>query len=894
MALCAGVMTLCAASSLFVSCDKYDDTALRNEIAGLKGELSGLDARVKAIEDLKTALTTLTARVDALYTLSFQVTDSNELQYSFDGNTWVPTGVILAEDCEKPEVSLVETDESVTITVGDKSFTIEKPEEIVFDIRAGKVYFASEETKEVAIKTVGIEDLTVIATPMGWEVELTDGGNLVVTAPNEEDAEEGYIWDENDNLIELIPTAVLEGYIKIHACTADGKCVVGKVAVEVVSSPIVITTTMDKYTIVAPRASEYNEVFFGISPRETYKADMKSFQDLFMAEYELSGGSPEWDNVITDGSVPTTGTIESLLGSKPVIGEDYVIWAASWSMAAYDTIDDYVIAFYTPYEVVVKEDETKRSAYDVFVSIDVNGVDKYLATVALTGGRYPSADMMIEETLYELAEGMELSYFQLHTEGYNNSLYKINDKTTARAEGLAQPGQKATLIVLPLDGRPYRQYTAEDFLTYPFETNALAAGGSVNASVTTLDTYLYDGVVTPVNPYTDIALKLNASAESWKYMYVTWMPSTELDKHMTDGAVTDMAKLINAAMNFESASCISKDDPYFTYELPYTGMAPGESISLVAFFVDENDKYGDVVAGTYKTKELKAVTFENWAPATNVEGTVLGVNKLVVENLTSTTPIAKYRYFLNKNTSAYAYYDDNMWIEYMTLLNNYTISEHIEEFTPSADWDGKITADLNFGTTYYLVVVPYDADSNPGTPYRLKFDCKLAELTSVETTNLQGEPVVTFIEPEYSTTNSPDNDEKGYYYFSMRNGNVNSISYKVRFDVTPAANSDVVVAIVNSTASTVKGKTPEQIATSLWNAKITGSVALKASATPEKLTTDLITLNDTAKAGLTPNIYVTWKVGETYYYKTISLETQFAAYHAKLKEEIAKATTPAQ
>ena len=152
MALCAGVMTLGAASSLFVSCDKYDDSELRNQI-------SQLDERVKNLEALKTQLEALTARVDALYTLKFQVTAENELQYSFDGgSTWISSGIVLATQCdhECPEVSLVDNGDTVTIKVGDAEFTIEKPEEIVFEIRAGKVYFESEGTMQVSIKSSGI------------------------------------------------------------------------------------------------------------------------------------------------------------------------------------------------------------------------------------------------------------------------------------------------------------------------------------------------------------------------------------------------------------------------------------------------------------------------------------------------------------------------------------------------------------------------------------------------------------------------------------------------------------------------------------------------------------------------------------------------------------------
>ena len=151
MALCAGVMTLCATSSLFVSCDKYDDTELREQI-------NDLDNRLDAVEALKGQLADLVAKVDGLYTLKFQVSDTNELQYSFDGGkTWIGTGIVLVDECdhecppcqyvpcehECPEVSLVDNGDTVTIKVGDAEFTIEKPQEIVFEIRAGKVYFES-------------------------------------------------------------------------------------------------------------------------------------------------------------------------------------------------------------------------------------------------------------------------------------------------------------------------------------------------------------------------------------------------------------------------------------------------------------------------------------------------------------------------------------------------------------------------------------------------------------------------------------------------------------------------------------------------------------------------------------------------------------------------------
>ena len=240
-ALCAGVMTLCVASLSFVSC--YDDSALNQKI-------DDIDARLKVVEEVIGQLDALSARVDALYTLKFQVTADMELQYSFDnGTTWVATGVTLAEECEGckcPPVSLKDNGDSVTITVGDQSFTIEKPEEIFFEIRAGKLYFSSEGTQTVAVKTSGIDDLTVISAPKGWYAEINADGMIEVTAPNYDDTEPGIDYETWE---EIPAKCAQSGYVKVHACGVDGKCMVGRLPVEVSNSPLVVNAYSGNYYI---------------------------------------------------------------------------------------------------------------------------------------------------------------------------------------------------------------------------------------------------------------------------------------------------------------------------------------------------------------------------------------------------------------------------------------------------------------------------------------------------------------------------------------------------------------------------------------------------------------------------------------------------------------------
>ena len=75
MALCAGVMTLCAASSLFVSCEGYDDSELR-------GQISQLDQRVKNLENLQAQLEALTARVFKFYARMLEFNKTLHILYS--------------------------------------------------------------------------------------------------------------------------------------------------------------------------------------------------------------------------------------------------------------------------------------------------------------------------------------------------------------------------------------------------------------------------------------------------------------------------------------------------------------------------------------------------------------------------------------------------------------------------------------------------------------------------------------------------------------------------------------------------------------------------------------------------------------------------------------------
>ena len=332
MALCVGVMTLGASSSLFVSCDKYDDTELREQI-------NALDKRVQNLESVLKQLEELTARVDALYTLKFQVTTENELQYSFDGGkTWISTGIVLATQCEHecppcqfvpcdhecPEVSLVDNGDSVTIKVGDAEFTIEKPEQIVFEIRAGKVYFESEGTVSVNIKSSGIDDITVMSAPKGWYAEITPNGQVEVTAPNYEDTQAQLDYE---TWTEIPAKYAASGYVKIHACSTEGKCMVGKLPVEVVAQALSVKAYGgNAYYTVATTSSWGPTFYYGATTKDALEAEVTPLIEALtsgnynvLESYNNNGLSDDPNNVVV--------SIAELLGEEPQQGQEYVVWA---------------------------------------------------------------------------------------------------------------------------------------------------------------------------------------------------------------------------------------------------------------------------------------------------------------------------------------------------------------------------------------------------------------------------------------------------------------------------------------------------------------------------------------------------------------------------------------
>lgn len=899
MALCAGVMTLAAASSLFVSCDKYDDSELREQI-------SALDKRVQNLETLKTQLEALTQRVDALYTLKFQVGDNNELQYSFDGGkTWISTGVVLAEQCdhecppcqyvpcdhECPEVSLVDNGDSVTIKVGDAEFTIQKPEQIVFEIRAGKVYFESEGTQVVAIKSSGIEDITVMAAPKGWWAEINSEGKLEITAPDYESTQGTLNYDTWE---EIPGENAASGYVKVHACGAEGKCMVGKLAVEVSDRPLVVKAYGgNAYFTVAGTASWPPTFYYGASTRESYEADVTPLLKR-LTEGDWNVGADYANNWGEEFEV--VKPIADLLGEEPQQGVEYVVWAVAenYSLAKY-TLDEMVYAYYSPLAVNITEVEAEKTAYNVTVNVEVTGAEGYVAVAMPATYCSTEEDVAYQKEQMAMAMNEGQYYGQLYTENYSGSALDIAAETTYSMTGNYAPDSEVHVFILPLDGRAKEDYTAEDVVSASFTTAPLTSGGSINLTAKQVTEYMgkvfsyenweYVDQLITLDPYTELGVEVTPSATAdWVAFYYQFLTPEQWADY---GAYTeDVVDLLLQGYGMTPAE-ITSWPQYLTEKV-----SPATTVHFVGFIVDKDGKYGELAHAELTSAELKKADFEWTEPYTTnlINGVLQNTQTLqFTPKFEGGAEPASYKYVLAQ-TQYYNQYegkDDAQMAEELF----FSTSSSVKTISAEELANGVLyVEDHTYGYPYYFAIVPIDAEGNPGASAAiLEYDCVFS-MDAVVTEGAEFDataPVISVNFPEESEC-YPDNEwgDASYYgYAFSKYDQKYQFYYEINFDVVPAEGTEVCAVLVDAENYDLTAEDNVK-AGSAWS----GSYGSWATViTKEEVSSSHKYYNHYEDAPA-PNIVllVSWyDANGTYYYREYPLQEQFQYYADLMKEYIA-------
>ena len=913
MALCTGVMTLVAASSLFVSC--YDDSALREDLKEFDKELNDLAGKVAAIEELQTRLDELTARVNALYTLKFKVNENNELQYSFDGGqTWNATGIVLAEECdcvpaepcdhecppcqyvpcdhECPEVSIVDNGETVTFKVGDAEFTVVKPQEIVFELRAGKLYFKSEGTTKVVVKSSGIEDITVISAPKGWWAEYTSEGMVEITAPDYAKTQGDYGWDENDNYYELPGECAASGYVKVHACTADGKCMVGKLAVEVVSQALSVKAygTMAYYDI-AGAYSWAPTFYYGISHRNDFEADAAvlikamNTNDWELLEYF----DQNW------GEAAVWAEVADVLGEEPALGEEYVVWALleDYSKESY-SIDDFVYAYYSPVKVEITEVAEETTPYNVTVNVEVFGTDRYVA-VAMPESQlqWTSVEDIQMQMPMALAEGQY--YGKLYDKPYSGSALDIAAGTSYSMTGNYSPDSDVYVFILPLDERSVEDYSSEDVYYAKFHTSALAPGGSVTLDVQQVTSYwgevydyeIWDYVTQEIflDPYTQLGVSVTPSSTDWSSLYWTWMSDADYADY---GAYEE--DLVDYILENSFGTLPEEVKTYPLYLTQTT--SPNTTLHFVAFVVDATGKYSEIAHVKATSKELVKAEY-TWAEPvkTNVVDGVLKNNltlELTPEFEEGTEP-ALYKYVLAQ-TKYYNQYEGMSDTEMAEELY-FSTSSSVKTVTAEELVNGVLYVDgHSYGYPYYFAIVPIDAEGNPGTSALI---LEYETLFAIDEVATEGhdfdvtEPAVKILLPEeWECYLDGDFGDAAYYgyeyqdYYSKYN-----FYYEIAYTVNPVEGTEVCSVLVDTESYTL-GADAATKAGQVWGGSL-GS--WNTNTTTEYYESSFRYFNnyeDEPAPALV--LCVSWKDAEgNLYYKDYDLQEEMQRYADLMKEYIA-------
>ena len=896
MSLCAGVMTLCAASSLFVSC--YDDSALQQQI-------SALDQRVQNLESLKSQLEALAARVDALYTLTFQVAENNELQYSFDGGqTWKSTGIILAKEAEPcnhecppcqyvpcdhqcPEVSLVDNGDSVTIKVGDAEFTIEKPEQVSFELRAGKVYFQSEGTATVAIKSSGIEDITVIAYPKGWYAEINAEGKVEVTAPNYEETQPELDYE---TWTEIPAKYAASGYVKVHACSAEGKCMVGRLPVEVVDQALSVKAYGgNAYFTVATTYAWGPTYFYGVATKETLEAETAG-----LLKSMSSGGWDHYDVYFNTDATELVVSIEELLGEEPQLGNEYVVWAVveDYSKNSYSA-DDLVLSYYSPLQATITEVEAERTAYNVTVNVEVEGAEGYVA-VAMPSMYCDDPEYQAEMMAMALSEGQY--YGKYYTTNYSGSALDIAAGTTYSMTGLYSPASDVFVFVLPIDGRPVEDYSAADVVMGQFRTAELTAGGSVDLTVEQVTSYwgeVYDydiwdyvPALIELDPYTQLGVKVElASNNAWSALYFDWMDEAVYNDYA--GYDEDLVDYLLENTYGNLPGDVDSWPLYLTEKV-----APNTTKHFVAFVVDATGKYGKVAHAKLTSEELVKADF-TWAEPvqTNVvDGVLKNTQTLeIAPAFEEGTEPASYKYVLvqTKYYNQYEGMDDAQMAEELY----FSTSSSVKTVTAEELVNGVLYVDgHSYGYPYYFAIVPIDAEGRPGaSAYIMEYETVFAidDVTTEGAAYEATEPAVKVLLPEEWEC-YPDGDwgDAAYYgyefqdYYSKYN-----FYYEIAYTVAPVEGTEVCSVLVDTDSYTL-GADAATKAGQVWGGTL-GS--WNTNTTTEYFESSYRYFNnyeDEPAPALV--LCVSWKDAEgNLYYKEYELQDDMQYYADLMKEYIA-------
>ena len=541
--------------------------------------------------------------------LDFQVSAAGELQYAVNGGEWTATGVSVADLAPSQYfiADVEEGEDSVTITIGDFAYSFPKysAEKATLVIKSGKTVFAYGETKEFALQLSGISKYYVMTKPDGWKASVK-GNTLVVTAPAEANV-----------------YAEAAGEVLLHANTADGKCLVAKLAVTTALDLKLVVNeaegTFDLYNAMLVEGQRYDplegvmmpynsfaQIAVGIASIEYFEKDVEGYiaavnnydlpweevgqvgfieniySNMYETNFEYVAGECEVAEYtgINIADFYRTGTYEAMpKGSK------FIIWAAPVDMETYELDPSGVVyAYYAPVTASV-ELVGEPSFDDINVSVSLYGADSYivgkvakqLAMDYMTG--QVSLQSYIETGFMYMQYGQNpLGVIIPESGEYEFALSEIYSEME-EPMALAPLTEYFVYVIPVTNGKDWGEYDyAKDVAPYvkEYTTAGLQPGGEVAVEFEAGE-----------SDFTTIRVNVTPSVETATVYWNFYSPEA-IDE------IEDLAGNVIAYGTPSVGACVATQNV----------SGPGTAMTLVALAVDSEGKYGEIVIDAFSSKEL--------------------------------------------------------------------------------------------------------------------------------------------------------------------------------------------------------------------------------------------------------------------------------------------------
>ena len=681
-----------ACGLVFASCEKYDDTEVKNAIASLEDRVEALEslngevAALKTIVDGKAMVVSCTED-DGKYTIvlsdgktltvnnglvgtpvvtllqiggktcwayyidgkvepitvdgqpvevaskvipQIRANDQGTLEVSVDGGrTWVETDARLQSGLFS---GVEKQDGCILITLADGVTQYAVPlldeSEVEFVAFAGPQYFTSGQSLEVPVEMIGIDAYTITEKPEGWKAVLTMG-KLSITAPAEGVGE-------------------TSGYIKILGVGEATK--IAQVYVSVGQAPALLSVDAEWNVTITPNPSP---CFYGV-------ALMSEFNPGKIAQ-DLTGKTP------MQARLPYTTTKLTLpfdnLLAEVVEGETYVVWTLPVTGKNYTESD---VLYQAVSSIGVISSITNVTFADASVMVRVKGTDEYYL-VPMDG------EMTVDNVISDLNGAFADTYDRFrHYTLFRGTLSELVEKPMA--------GQEYRFLVLPVKFGALLEEEAEEFKV---KLNTYSLDGDATVS-------LEKGAV----EYKALSAKVSASGDTYRVV----VSVVSASDYAAMGYADD-----NTLLGYLSGLVPSDYSDVFTYKAG--SLDSGSKYWIVAAAID---KYGALGSPARLEMSTKAVEYSS---------AVLSLGEIVFDFDSAQVPVsvtggepAGFRYIVMSSGAGGYWYNtfiDSDQTAYDALV--YGTVEYTD-VTASSAASGINLSGLEFGTNYIFRIIGYDKD----------------------------------------------------------------------------------------------------------------------------------------------------------------------------------------